>query len=202
MLNKKTMVYTLPRTGTNFLAQCFYIFCPTVMSTHDKDRLNTYGEKIDYKEYDVFVSLRKPKDALLSNLYTYNPISTEQIKYAINKYIYENTEYFITILKNKDFYIMKFEDFTEDAKNVFLKLRKDKNYDLVVERTINNYPFFDNPLKTLLENKDTDLSRFPRTKDKASLEKFEEIVNSESVESQLFYLQDLYDQLLERYNSQ
>jgi hypothetical protein len=202
MPNKKTMIYTVTRTGSNFLAQAFFVFCPTVILTHNKDRLGTDGKEIDYKEYDVFVSLRKPKDTLLSNLYADNPISEEQIEYAINKLINKNIEYFNIVLRNPEFYIMKFEDFTTDTKNVFLKLQKDKNYDVSVKRTINNYPFYNHPLETILENKDTDPIRYPRIKDKAKLEKFENIVNSESVKSQLVDLEKLYDQVLERYNSQ
>jgi hypothetical protein len=202
MPNEKTMIYTLTRTGSNFLAQAFFVFCPTVIITHDNNRLGTNGEKIDYKEYDVFVSLRKPKDTLLSNLYADNPISKEQINYAINKLISINTEYFNIVLRNPEFYIMKFEDFTTDTKNVFLKLQKDKNYDVSVKRTINNYPFFNHPLETILENKNTDRRRYPRIKDKEKLEKFDNIVNSESVKSQLVDLEKLYDQVLERYNRQ
>ena len=44
--------------------------------------------------------------------------------------------------------------------------------------------------------------RYPRIKDEARLEKFDNIVNSESVKSQLVDLEKLYDQLLERCNSQ
>ena len=202
MPNKKTMIYTVTRTGTNFLAHAFFVFCPTVILTHDKNRLGTDGEEIDYKEYDVFVSLRKPKDTLLSNLYADNPISEEQIDYALNKLINKNIEYFTIILTNPEFYIMKFEDFTTDTKNVFLKLQKDKNYDVSVKKTINNYPFFNHPLETILENKDTDPIRYPRIKDKAKLEKFENIVNSEKVKSMLVDLEKLYDRVLDRYNSQ
>lgn len=202
MPNKKTMIYTVERTGTNFLAQAFFVFCPTVILTHDKNRLGTTGEAIDYKEYDVFVSLRKPKDTLLSNLYANDPISEEQIQYAVNKLINKNIEYFNIVLRNPEFYIMKFEDFTTDTKNVFLKLQKDKNYDLTVKRKIKSCSFFNHPLKTILENENTDRMRYPRIKDEARLEKFDNIVNSESVKSQLVDLEKLYDQLLERYNSQ
>jgi len=44
--------------------------------------------------------------------------------------------------------------------------------------------------------------RYPRIKDEARLETFDNIVNSESVKSQLVDLEKLYDQLLERCNSQ
>ena len=37
---------------------------------------------------------------------------------------------------------MKFEDFTTDTKNVFLKLQKDKNYDLTVKRKNKKLFFF------------------------------------------------------------
>jgi len=97
---------------------------------------------------------------------------------------------------------MKFEDFTTDTKNVFLKLQKDKNYDLSVKRKIKSCSFFNHPLETILENENTDQMRYPRIKDEARLEKFDNIVNSESVKSQLVDLEKLYDQLLERYNSQ
>ena len=202
MPKEKIMIYTLPRTGSNFLSHCFYLFCPTVIITHNKNKIGTDGEAINYKDYDVFVSLRKPKDALSSNLYANNPISKEQVDYNINKLINENIEYFQIILRNQNFYIMKFEDFTTDTKNVFLKLQKDKNYSTEVKKIINNYPFFKDPLKTILNKKETNPDRYPRIKDEAKLQKFEDIANSETVKSQLVYLEKLYDQVLDRYNSQ
>jgi hypothetical protein len=202
MKNKKALIYTIPRTGTNFLSFGLNVICPQVFMTHDHTKKGTVGEKINIKDYDVFVSLRKPKDSLQSNLLADNPISEEEIYIRVNHNIDENIKYFNIVLENKSFYIMKFEDFTTDTKNVFLKLCKDKKYHPYTEKIINTHKFFEDPMSFIKTNKEADLTRYPRIKNKEKVEQFRKIVNSETVKSQLVYLENLYDQVLDRYNSQ
>lgn len=202
MKEKKALIYTIPRTGTNFLSYAFNVICPKVVMTHDYNREGTFGEKIKIEEYDVFVSLRKPKDSLESNLIADNPISKEEIDERIDHLINENIKYFNIILENKNFYIMNFEHFTVNTKNVFLKLQEDKGYHPYTRETINTSEFFKNPISFINQDKEADLTRYPRAKDEEKLKKFREIANSEIVKSQLVDLEKLYYQVLDRYNIQ
>ena len=63
------LIYTIERSGTNFICHGFnYIFLNPV-STHDKNKKFTFGEDIDYKKYRVFSTIREPKELLLSEIY-------------------------------------------------------------------------------------------------------------------------------------
>jgi hypothetical protein len=204
---KKILIYTLEKTGTNFLAFCFYPFPKDITTTHNKHKKETLGEAINYKDYDVFVSLRNPKDTIISSLegmVDEFPIefSEDQLVDSVQKLINRHTVYFNDILRNEDFYIMKFEDFTTNTKSVFLKLIKDMNFHQDLEKIVRNNPLYNEPLRYILQNKSTNKQRFPRVKNKTDREKFYKIFDLESISPQLTDLEELYNKVLDRYNSQ
>jgi hypothetical protein len=206
---KKILIYTLPKTGTHFLAFCFGPFLKDITMTHDKNKKHTLGEEINYKEYDVFVSLRNPKDTIISSLQatadrSHIEFSKEQLTDATQKLINEHIIYFIDILENENFYILKFEDFTINIKDVLLKLIKYKNFQtmVVMEDIVKNNPLYNDPLKYIRQNKSLDKNRFPRVKYKTDTEKFYKIFDLEDIKTQLTYVEYLYNKGLYRYNRQ
>jgi hypothetical protein len=206
---KKILIYTLEKTGTHFLLVSFDYFIKDITITHNKHKKHTLGEDINYKEYDVFVSLRNPKDTIISSLQGMvdefpTEFSKEQLTDATQKLINRHIIYFIDILEHEDFYILKFEDFTINIKDVLLKLIKDKNFQpkMLLENIVKNNPFYNDPLKYILQNKSLDKNRFPRVKYKKDTEKFYEIFDLEGIKTQLTDVEHLYNKVLYRYNSQ
>lgn len=205
---KPPLLYTLERTGTNFVSYCFNHLYPNIINTHDKNKNNTSGNDIDYRDYSVFVTVRNPTDTLRSSLlYMIEEnqqvdFSDEMIFLSCKELIDRQIFYFKDILDHSDFYIMSFEDFTSNTRNVFLKLASDNNFPEAKIINIQNKSFFENPLDEILSNSTSDKTRFPREKSYIGKDKVDKALELKEIQDYFSLAQSLYIQVMDRYKNQ
>lgn len=203
---KPILLYTLERTGTNFASYCFYHISNDTITTHNKSKAFTTGKDINYKDYKVFVTVRNPKETLISSLlfmiseYRHQEDITADAKNLIDKQIV----YFNDILDNENFYILSFEDFTTKTKDIFIKLAIDNNL-LEIQKTktkIKDNPFFDDPLSEILNSPTTDKKRYPRDKDYKGIEDVQKTLELKEIKEYLSISESLYNKIIDRYRKQ
>lgn len=202
---KPVLIYTLPKTGSNFLVWCFRQVFENVVMTHDKDREYTNGKEINYKSYYVFVSVRKPQDTIKSSLLAIieqdkaipeQEILVREIEVLIEK----QTNYFIDILNNKKFFIMIFESFTRNFKATLFKIMDNKNNKFLVMRKdiLKKSLSLENALEAIIEEGREDTIRYPREKSLLGEKEIDMALKNQIIKEKLIALEELYQRVLNR----
>jgi hypothetical protein len=203
--SKPPLIYTIERSGTNFISYAFSHIFVNPISTHNKNKKFTNGEDIDYKDYDVFATIRDPKEIIISDIYVlyeenfdFSPSSSE-IVYIAKKNCKLQENYLNDLIENKNFYIMPFEYFTKDTYKFFIKFSDENNFSDDQKQKIQNFIFFKDPLGTILQDKRTDKKRYPRVYKEGIREYIKNSLELEDMPDVLNKINKLYNILLKRY---
>jgi hypothetical protein len=201
----KIFLYTLEGTGTNFMSTCLSELFKNTVVSHNKDEAYKYNRKINYKEYNVYSTIRNPKESLFSIMYlgyeknSFTTLDEEIID--VERLIKKQEAYMNELIDNKDFYIMPFEYFTKDTKNFFLKLIKENEIpDLFYNEVLNNN-FFKDPLANILSYGKVNKKRYPREKNIHMKIRFEELSEISNIKNKIEENNKLYEQLKQRYDN-
>lgn len=202
---KPPLIYTIERSGTNFISYCFNHIFLNPINTHNKNKKFTTGQDINYKEYKIFATIRDPKDIVVSEIYTlyeqfpnFSLTDTEFI-YKAKQLLNKQKYYLNDLINHKDFYIMPFEYFTKDTYNFFIKLAQENHFSGIQYLKIKENDFFKNPLKIILENESIDKIRYPREYKDQLKKHIEESMNLEDLPNIIDEMNKLYNILLKRY---
>lgn len=200
------LIYTIERSGTNFICHCFnYIFLNPV-STHDKNKKFTFGEDIDYKKYRVFSTIREPKELLLSEIYSLYEqlpdfsLTESELIYKAKQILTKQTEYLKDLINHEDFYIMPFEYFTKDTYSFFIRLAEENSFSNIQKQKIDYYDFFKNPLADISESSTANKIRYPREYKKEIREYIEKCLKLQELSESIGQVKDLYNILIKRYD--
>lgn len=203
--SRPPLIYTIERSGTNFISYAFSHIFVNPINTHNKNKKFTDGEDIDYKDYDVFATIRDPKEIIISDIYVlyeenpdFSPLPTE-IVYIAKKNCKLQEKYLNDLIENKNFYIMPFKYFTKDTHKFFIKFADENNFSDIQKQKIEDFDFFKNPLLTISQDKRTDKKRYPRVYKEDIREYINNSLELEDMPDVLNKINKLYDVLLKRY---
>lgn len=204
--NKDPLIYTIERSGTNFIAYCFNHIFPNIIVTHNKNKKFTDGEDIDYKDYKIFATIRSPRDIVVSEIYSLHEdfpnfsTTTDEFIRRAEGFLSKQKAYLKDLIDHEDFYIMPFEYFTRDTYNFFVRLAQENNFSGIQYLKIKDNNFFKDPLKTILENDLIDKKRVPRDYKDAIRNHIQDSMYLQPLQKSLLEADAMYNILLKRYN--